>query len=98
MLVPYHSGDAVPAPDTYDVVWTVVAFGGPALLLLLVVVLVVRGTRRETPPSRAAAAARTHAAVVHVVAWVVAVVALPLLGYGAVPQIHDAMRAYAAHA
>lgn len=95
MVAPYRSGGAVLVPDAYDIVWTVVAFGVPALLLAVVVLLAVRGTRRETPPSRAAAAARRHAAVVHVVAWVVAVVALPLLGYGAVPGVHDAMRAYA---
>ncbi|WP_199422656.1 hypothetical protein [Actinotalea solisilvae] len=82
-------------PPVYDILWTVVGLGVPALLLAVLVLLAVRATRRPPAPSRAAAAARRHAAVVHVAAWTVAVVALPLLGYGALPGLHAVLRAYA---
>ncbi len=90
-----HGGDALLVPPVYDVLWSVVMLGVPALVLAAVVLLALRTVRRRPGTlSRTAVAARRHAAAVHVAAWVAAVVCLPFLGYGAVPGAYDAARQY----
>ncbi|WP_182112059.1 MULTISPECIES: hypothetical protein [unclassified Actinotalea] len=83
-------------PPLYDLLWAVVGFGTPLALVAAIVVVALRGGRgRSGGISRTASVARRHAVGVHLAAWVAALVALPLMGYGGLPGPPEAVRAYA---
>lgn len=72
-----------------------VALGVPALIVAATVVVALRSLRGPAGSlGRTALVARRHAVVVHVVAWLVALLAYPLLAFDVVPGVHDLARRY----